>query len=205
MARVWDLAPTCFRCLPIWRPTHPVQGLVDLKISLQAHLLPVKACSRSACPSRERVLSSSLAHCRALIPMHRDLRLSGQLPPLDAPHHMRATEWGVFREGVVLSSAPGAGSLLEIGLDKVCSYPSSLSGWVEVACRSRMLCLARSLPEMGVDHCMHSQEDPTQTCAQIKRITYRICAAHRAAVVVCEQLPIAAHAAAACMQPGWLD
>ncbi|CAL5221849.1 g4109 [Coccomyxa viridis] len=55
---------------------------------------------------------------KALIPMHKDLRLSGQLPPLDAPHHMRATEWGVFREGVVLSSAPGAGSLLDIGLDK---------------------------------------------------------------------------------------
>ncbi len=65
-------------------------------------------------------LNPLLAHCRALIPMHKDLRLSGQLPPLDAPHHMRATEWGVFREGVVLSSAPGAGSLLDIGLDKVC-------------------------------------------------------------------------------------
>ncbi len=85
-----------------------------------------------------------LAPCRALIPMHRDLRLSGQLPPLDAPHHMRATEWGVFREGVVLSSAPGAGSLLDIGLDKVCSSPSSQERqWVEVAGRSRILsCLA---------------------------------------------------------------
>ena len=62
---------------------------------------------------------SLLPHCRVLIPMHKDLRLSGQLPPLDAPHHMRATEWGKFREGVVLSSAPGAGSLLDIGLDKV--------------------------------------------------------------------------------------
>jgi predicted SPOUT superfamily RNA methylase MTH1 len=51
--------------------------------------------------------------------MHKDLRLSGQLPPLDAPHHMRATEWGEFREGVVLNSAPGAGSLLDVGLDKV--------------------------------------------------------------------------------------
>ena len=51
--------------------------------------------------------------------MHKDLRLSGQLPPLDAPHHMRATQWGQFREGVVLASAPGAGSLLDIGLDKL--------------------------------------------------------------------------------------
>ena len=58
---------------------------------------------------------------RALCPMHRDLRLAGQLPPLDAPHHMRAQEWRTFREGVVVRSAPGAGSLLDVGLDKVTS------------------------------------------------------------------------------------
>ena len=57
--------------------------------------------------------------------MHKDLRLSGQLPPLDAPHHMRATEWEEFREGVVLASAPGAGSLLDVGLDKVTSALSA--------------------------------------------------------------------------------
>ena len=94
------------------------------------HSLPGNARSRRACPSRE-ILNLSAGACRALIPMHKDLRLSGQLPPLDAPHHMRATEWGVFREGVVLSSAPGAGSLLDIGLDKVCCSPSSkrVSEW----------------------------------------------------------------------------
>ena len=58
--------------------------------------------------------------------MHKDLRLSGQLPPLDAPHHMRATEWGEFREGVVLASEPEAGSLLDIGLDKVSTCTVSL-------------------------------------------------------------------------------
>ena len=85
---------------------------------------------------------------RLLIPMHEDLRFAGQLPPLDAPHHMRATEWCpyrcllcfgalqmcnhpkstqpiispvamVCREGVVLSSAKGDGSLLDIGLGRV--------------------------------------------------------------------------------------
>ena len=78
-------------------------------------------------------LTSVLPACRALIPMHKDLRLSGQLPPLDAPHHMRATEWGVFREGVVLNSAPGAGSLLDIGLDKVLSFSPchDLGEWLE--------------------------------------------------------------------------
>jgi hypothetical protein len=58
--------------------------------------------------------------------MHKDLRLAGQLPPLDAPHHMRATEWCNFREGVVLSSAIGSGSLLDIGLDKVTYTMSSV-------------------------------------------------------------------------------
>ncbi len=51
--------------------------------------------------------------------MHRDLRLAGQLPPLDAPHHMRADEWRPFREGVVVASAPDAGSRLDVGLDLV--------------------------------------------------------------------------------------
>ena len=51
--------------------------------------------------------------------MHPDLRLAGALPPLDAPHHMRATEWAMYREGVVVSSVPGEGSLLNVGLDKV--------------------------------------------------------------------------------------
>ncbi|KAL0022620.1 hypothetical protein WJX77_011121 [Trebouxia sp. C0004] len=55
---------------------------------------------------------------RALIPMHADLRLAGTLPPLDAPHHMRATEWATYRDGIVLSSVPGEGSLLNVGLDK---------------------------------------------------------------------------------------
>ena len=51
--------------------------------------------------------------------MHADLRLAGSLPPLDAPHHMRATEWAMYREGVVVRSVPGEGSLLNVGLDKV--------------------------------------------------------------------------------------
>lgn len=51
--------------------------------------------------------------------MHPDLRLAGALPPLDAPHHMRATEWAMYREGVVVNSVPGEGSLLNVGLDKV--------------------------------------------------------------------------------------
>ena len=67
--------------------------------------------------------SNYAAADRALMPMHKDLRLAGQLPPLDAPHHMRASEWAPFREGVVTRSAHGAGSILSIGLDKARALP----------------------------------------------------------------------------------
>ncbi|KAL3131500.1 hypothetical protein ABBQ38_007806 [Trebouxia sp. C0009 RCD-2024] len=69
---------------------------------------------------------------RALIPMHPDLRLAGALPPLDAPHHMRATEWAMYREGVVVSSIPGEGSLLNVGLDKDAYVPQALRANVRV-------------------------------------------------------------------------
>ena len=51
---------------------------------------------------------------RALVPMHKDFRLAGALPPLDAPHHMRADEWRSFREGAVVQSAAGKLSLTQI-------------------------------------------------------------------------------------------
>jgi predicted SPOUT superfamily RNA methylase MTH1 len=51
--------------------------------------------------------------------MHPDLKFAGVLPPLDAPHHLRSTEWGPYREGVVRSSDPASGSLIDVGLEKV--------------------------------------------------------------------------------------
>lgn len=42
-------------------------------------------CGRCSRPTR-------LHCCRALIPMHPDLKYAGVLPPLDAPHHLRSTE-----------------------------------------------------------------------------------------------------------------
>jgi len=50
------------------------------------------------------------------VPFHRDLRLAGLLPPVDAPHHMRAMEWRPYREGVVTSSDAATGSLIDVGL-----------------------------------------------------------------------------------------
>ena len=79
--------------------------------------------------------------------MHPDLRLSGTLPPLDAPHHMRATEWSWFREGVVTKSVLGEGSLLNIGLDKVQPELVNLPH-VSLCCmhRGRSLSLSAATP-----------------------------------------------------------
>ena len=52
--------------------------------------------------------------------------LAGLLPPLDAPHHMRASEWKPFREGLVLRSQPGAGSYVDIGLDRMAFVPQQV-------------------------------------------------------------------------------
>jgi methyltransferase len=60
---------------------------------------------------------------KALIPMHPDLKFAGILPPLDAPHHLRSTEWGEFREGLVVDSHPTHGSLLDVGLSTRAHIP----------------------------------------------------------------------------------
>ena len=39
---------------------------------------------------------------KGLFPMHPDLRLAGALPSLDMPHHLRASEWCRYREGVTV-------------------------------------------------------------------------------------------------------
>jgi predicted SPOUT superfamily RNA methylase MTH1 len=59
--------------------------------------------------------------------MHSDLRLAGLLPPLDAPHHMRASEWKQYREGLVLKVQPGVGSYVDIGLDRMAFVPQAVA------------------------------------------------------------------------------
>eukprot|EP00882_Tetradesmus_deserticola_P011289 GHRQ01011940.1.p2 GENE.GHRQ01011940.1~~GHRQ01011940.1.p2 ORF type:complete len:148 (+),score=40.20 GHRQ01011940.1:444-887(+) len=59
--------------------------------------------------------------------MHSDLRLAGLLPPLDAPHHMRASEWSQYREGLVLKVQPGVGSYVDIGLDRMAFVPQAVA------------------------------------------------------------------------------
>ena len=55
---------------------------------------------------------------KALIGMHPELRYAGMLPPLDAPHHLRASEWGEYREGVVrFTDAESGQSFVDVGLE----------------------------------------------------------------------------------------
>ena len=44
-----------------------------------------------------------------LFPVHADLRYAGLLNPLDAPHHVRGTEFSPWREGVVVKRPAGGG------------------------------------------------------------------------------------------------
>lgn len=56
---------------------------------------------------------------RAFFPMHGDLQFAGLLPPIDAPHHVRAGEKSKYREGVVLDKkgqGANAGSLVNCGI-----------------------------------------------------------------------------------------
>lgn len=63
---------------------------------------------------------------RSLLPMHPDYRLAGTLPPLNAPHHLLATEWAQYREGVVLKSESDKGSYIDIGLDRTAFVQETL-------------------------------------------------------------------------------
>jgi len=57
-----------------------------------------------------------------LFPVHPDLKYAGLLNPLDAPHHVRANEDSLFREGVVVKRPvavdKGGGSWVNVGLKK---------------------------------------------------------------------------------------
>jgi len=65
---------------------------------------------------------------KALFPVCPELRLSGLMNPLEAPHHLRANEWFEFREGVVIKrpSKETNGSWVNIGLMKDCQIDVKL-------------------------------------------------------------------------------
>lgn len=70
---------------------------------------------------------------KAFFPMHKDLRFAGLLNPLDAPHHMRASEVCQYREGVTVKRPViGRGSWVHVGLRKPIQVDKHLNPNVRV-------------------------------------------------------------------------
>ena len=71
---------------------------------------------------------------RALFPMHSDLSCAGLLNPLDCPHHLRAQEWSVYREGVVTDRPlkEKEGSHVYVGLQREVVVDKRLTPGVRV-------------------------------------------------------------------------
>lgn len=67
-------------------------------------------------------------------PLHKDLKFSGLLNPLDAPHHLRMYNDFQFREGVVTAkpSKEGRGSYINVGLLNDCFVKKQLTPGLRV-------------------------------------------------------------------------
>ncbi|WYZ39572.1 hypothetical protein EsH8_III_001486 [Colletotrichum jinshuiense] len=52
---------------------------------------------------------------KMLFPLHPNLRLAGQLPSLDMPHHPNPADWLPYREGVAGKGTP-RGTMIDVGL-----------------------------------------------------------------------------------------
>ncbi|OLN96657.1 putative methyltransferase C9orf114 [Colletotrichum chlorophyti] len=52
---------------------------------------------------------------KMLFPLHPNLRLAGQLPSLDMPHHPNPADWLPYREGVAGKGTP-KGTMIDVGL-----------------------------------------------------------------------------------------
>ncbi|KAG2433055.1 hypothetical protein HYH02_012759 [Chlamydomonas schloesseri] len=62
-----------------------------------------------------------------VLAQHPELRLVASLPVLSPPHHARPNAvWMPYREGVVLKSEAGAGSYVDVGLDRMVYLEHSL-------------------------------------------------------------------------------
>ncbi|KAJ8070082.1 hypothetical protein OCU04_000477 [Sclerotinia nivalis] len=61
-----------------------------------------------------------------LFPMHENLRTAGALPSIDLPHHLRADEWCMYREGTTLPGADEHGTFVEAGLRIPVTVPEQI-------------------------------------------------------------------------------
>ncbi|CAH0553209.1 unnamed protein product [Brassicogethes aeneus] len=66
---------------------------------------------------------------KCFFPIHKDLKFSGILNPLNAPHHLSVHDEFMFREGVVTNKPvkAGKGSLVNVGLYKDCQVDKLLT------------------------------------------------------------------------------
>ena len=70
---------------------------------------------------------------RSFFPIHSDLKHAGLLSPTDMPHHVRADEETLYREGVVLERDAGQDKCwVNIGLKKDCLVERSLKPGLRV-------------------------------------------------------------------------
>ena len=95
---------------------------------------------------------------KLLFPVHADLRYAGLLNPLDAPHHVRASEVSEWREGVTVKRPAGGGG--KGGASKV-----SHGSWANIGLLHDVQ-LDRTLPPLTrvtVQHTGHSAGDATQS------------------------------------------
>jgi hypothetical protein len=65
----------------------------SLSSSTDPHVFMARVLQYCECPQYLR---------RNFFPMHSDLQFAGLLPPIDAPHHVRAEDRSKYREGVVM-------------------------------------------------------------------------------------------------------
>ena len=89
---------------------------------------------------------------RPLFPVHKDLKYAGLLNPLDAPHHMRATERLEYREGVTtnLPVRNGKGSWVKVGLKKPVQINRSIKSNVRVTVKLDLPTDTKRQPTRGV-------------------------------------------------------
>ena len=73
---------------------------------------------------------------RHFFPIHSDLKHAGLPSPTDMPHHVRAEEESLYREGVVLERGAGEGrAWVNIGLKRDCLVERSLKPGLRVTVR----------------------------------------------------------------------
>ncbi len=119
---------------------------------------------------------------KALVPMHPQLRFAGALPPLDAPHHLRADEWAPWREGAVRGPAPGGSSAVDVGLARDAVVPGALRPGARVTLRMGGAPRGESAPLRGE---LATPAEPRERAGRYWGYTVRVAPSLAAALEEC--------------------